>query len=221
MNILAIDTTAELASLAVRSNRQLVYEAGISSPDGHAHVIFAAIRDALAGASLDLNQIDCFACANGPGSFTGVRVGLSAVKGLAEALSRPAAGISNLRAMAVFGNGERRAVVLDARRGQVFASVYDRQLECLEAEAVLTFDAWIEQLSGDYEFITSAGSMFGDLLATSRFSAAKRIEVPRQLAAAIAFCAELDGERGRWTDPATLDANYVRQSDAELLWRQG
>ena len=74
-----------------------------------------------------LEEIDCFAAASGPGSFTGVRVGLAAVKGLAEALGKPAVGISNLRALSLFGKAALRAVVLDARRGEVYGAVTMRK----------------------------------------------------------------------------------------------
>ncbi len=70
-------------------------------------------------------MVDCFAAASGPGSFTGVRVGLACVKGLAEALGKPAVAVSNLRAIASFGTAPWRAVVLDARRGEIYGAVYD------------------------------------------------------------------------------------------------
>lgn len=202
MTILALDTTSEFGSLALRSNGETIAEITLHSPEGFAHVIFAAIDDLLRRAGVRLAEIDCFAAATGPGSFTGVRVGLSAVKGLAEAMGKPAAGVSNLRALASFGNSARRAVVLDARRGEVYAAVYNSDLEPVVPEAVLKFSAWLKSLeAGDYELICSP-------------------RTPRQLAAAVAYCAELDCARRGWVDPAALDANYVRRSDAELFWRE-
>ncbi len=155
-------------------------------------------------------EIDCFAAACGPGSFTGVRIGLSAVKGLAEATGKPAVGVSNLRAMSSFGNLPLRAVVLDARRGEVYAAVYNSDLQPVVPEAVLKFSAWLESLHEPaYEFIGSVN------LEGTRFAAMPHLEAPRSLAAAVAYCAE----RSQWLDPAALDANYVRRSDAELFWK--
>ncbi|MGI9074522.1 MAG: tRNA (adenosine(37)-N6)-threonylcarbamoyltransferase complex dimerization subunit type 1 TsaB [Bryobacteraceae bacterium] len=221
MTILALDTTSEFGSLAIRANGETVAEHALQSPDGFAHLIFQAIQQLLGDARKSLDQIDCFAAASGPGSFTGVRVGLSAVKGLAEAMGKPAVGVSNLRAMSSFGNLPHRAVVLDARRGEVFAAIYNAQLEIVVPEAVLKFSTWLENLVlTSYEFIWMSGAPFRTALEGTRFAETPFVEVPRKLAAAVARCAQIDGQSGNWLDPAALDANYVRRSDAELFWKE-
>lgn len=214
MTILGLDTTSEFGSLAVRSGSQTVAELELDAPDGFAHVVFPAIEQVTQAAGVRLDEIDCFAAASGPGSFTGVRVGLSAVKGLAEALGKTAAGVSNLRALASFGIAPLRAVVLDARRGEVYAAVYDSHLELVLPEVVLKFSDWLAKLTEpEYEFISS--SIDRQLLSGTRFAEMRFVEPSRRLAAAIASCAELAGG----VDAAALDANYVRRSDAELFWR--
>ena len=213
MTVLAIDTTSEFGSLAVRSNGQTVAELSLHSSDGFAHVLFPAIERVLGQAGLRLEDVDRFAAASGPGSFSGLRVGLSAAKGLAEAMGKPAVAVSNLKALASFGTSPLRAVVLDARRGEVYAAVYDSNLERVLPEAVLKFSVWIEQLRGSaYEFISHTrlpleGTPFADM---------PFVEAPRFLATAVAICAEGDTP----SDPAVLDANYVRRSDAELFWKE-
>ncbi|MFL6353515.1 MAG: tRNA (adenosine(37)-N6)-threonylcarbamoyltransferase complex dimerization subunit type 1 TsaB [Bryobacteraceae bacterium] len=220
MTILALDTTSEFGSLALRGNGETVAEVALHSPDGFAHVVFQAIEELLSDARISLDQVDCFAAASGPGSFTGVRVGLSAVKGLAEAMGKPAVGVSNLRAMSSFGNLAQRAVVLDARRGEVFAAIYNAQLQIVVPEAVLTFSAWLENLDVPvYEFIWMSGAPFRAALDGTRFAEMPSTEAPHNLAVAVARCAEIDGQNGNWLDPAALDANYVRRSDAELFWK--
>jgi tRNA threonylcarbamoyladenosine biosynthesis protein TsaB len=214
--ILALDTTSEFGSLAIRSNGNTLVESALYAPEGFGHLIFPAIQKLLTDANIRLDQIDCFAAASGPGSFTGVRIGLSVVKGLAEAMGKPAVGVSNLRAMSSFGNLTHRAVVLDARRGEVFAAVYNSDLEIAEPETVLKLSAWLDSLSlPSYEFIWMAGSPFRSALEGTRFAEMPYVEAPRKLAGAIARCAEKDN----WLDPAALDANYVRRSDAELFWK--
>lgn len=210
MTILAVDTTSEFGSLAIRSNGKTVAELAIHSPEGFAHVIFPAIEEVSRRAGVRLAEIDCFAAASGPGSFTGVRIGLSAVKGLAAATGKAAVGVSNLKAMSSFGNLPLRVVVLDARRGEVYAAVYNSDLQPVMPETVLKLSAWLESLHEPaYEFIGSVN------LEGTRFAAMLHIEPPRCLAAAVASCAE----RSQWLDPAALDANYVRRSDAELFWK--
>lgn len=214
MIILAIDLTSSFGSLAIRANGVNVGETALESSDGFAHLVFPAIETLLSGARLKLADIDCFASASGPGAFTGVRVGLSAIKGLAEALRRPVSGVSNLRALSTFGTARRRAVLLDARRGDIFAAMYDEQSEPLTGELVSKLDAWLAGLPlQPDEFILQDS----DLLKGRGLPV---VEAPKRLAAAIALCAEIDGKQNRWLDSAALDANYVRRSDAELFWRE-
>jgi tRNA threonylcarbamoyladenosine biosynthesis protein TsaB len=154
-----------------------------------------------------LTAIDCFAAASGPGSFTGVRVGLACVKGLAEALGKPAAGVSNLRALASFSTAPLRAAVLDARRGQVYGAVYNADGEIVAPEMVAPLSDWLASLpSGDMEFVTRGYPL--------EVAGARVVIAPEALAAAIGRLA------GEGSDPAALDANYVRRSDAELFWKE-
>ena len=225
--ILAIDTTREAGSLALASagetalEMETIDEQVLRAPGGFAHVLYGHIAGMLRRNRLDLAAVDCFAAASGPGSFTGVRVGLACVKGLAEALQKPAAGISNLRAMAAFGAAPLRAAVLDARRGEVYGAVYNAAGETVAREMVAPLPAWLESLpAGEIEFVTGGGlPAFQPQLAGTRFAEARVTAAPEALAAAIArlaWQALLAGEAG---DPAALDANYVRRSDAELFWR--
>lgn len=220
MTVLALDTTSEAGSLALRSGGEIIREAVICSNEGFAHLIFPEIERLLSDSGIRLDEVDCFAAACGPGAFTGIRVGLSAVKGLAEALGKTAVGVSNLRAMALCGLTERRAVVADARRGEIFGGVYDANGAAISPEVVAKFCDWLEMLDpAPAEFIALAGSQFHALLAETRFRGIPVIDAPRSLAASVALCAERDLEAGRLYDLAVLDANYVRRSDAELFWK--
>ena len=220
MIICALDTTSEYGSLVVRINGVTEAQRTIRSPEGFAHVLFPAIEELVSAAGIVLSQIDCFAAASGPGAFTGVRVGLAAVKGLATALDKRAAGISNLRAAAAAGSAEKRAVILDARRGDIFGAVYDANLQLIGDEVVTTLEQWLSTLpDGDYELILPPNYQMPENWASSRFAEMIVRQAPRVLAEAVAVCAERDGARGIWQDPAALDANYVRRSDAELFWK--
>jgi tRNA threonylcarbamoyladenosine biosynthesis protein TsaB len=142
---------------------------------------------------LTLADIDAFASASGPGTFTGVRIGLTAVKGLAEALTRKVIAVSNLKAMAFLGTAETRAPWIDARRGEIYGAVYNAALELVQDEVVIKYDVWLASLPPDAEVLSE----------------------PRILAGAIGRIAA----RGRALDPAAVDANYVRRSDAEMMWK--
>jgi tRNA threonylcarbamoyladenosine biosynthesis protein TsaB len=219
ITILAVDTTSELGSIALRRNGENIAEIPLHSPDGFAHVIFGELDSMLTRAGLTLADVDCFASASGPGSFTGVRVGLTVVKGLAEAMGKPVVPVSNLRALAAFGHMDRRAVILDARRGDVYAAVYDAGLRPHLPETVSKLSTWLESLdAGRYEFITLAGSPFESALAGTRFADMEWTQASRSLAPSIAECAELDLAGGLALPAVAADANYVRSSDAELFW---
>jgi tRNA threonylcarbamoyladenosine biosynthesis protein TsaB len=215
--ILSIDTTSEFGSIALRDTDRILEEVPLHSPDGFGHILFQRIEQLLARHNVSIDQIDCFAAASGPGSFTGVRVGLAAVKGLAEATGKRVVAISNLRALAFFGTARLRATVLDARRGEVYGSVYNDRLEIVAPEVVMRFPAWLATLPHDtFEFIASDFFPF-------RGSVDPNIPVitaPRSLAAAVANIACIDYGQDRASDPGAIDANYVRRSDAELFWKE-
>ena len=197
IRILALDTTGECASIALIGDGEVIEEARLESTDGFAHVLFPAIEQLLARHAIAIRDIDFFAAASGPGSFTGVRVGLTAVKGLAEATGRKVIAVSNLRAVASLGSGPLRAVAIDARRGEIFGAVYDDRLRVVCGEVVMRFEDWKASLPAGVEMITPQPSI--TLAAAIGKIAAERIESAE--------------------DPAAIDANYVRRSDAELYWK--
>jgi tRNA threonylcarbamoyladenosine biosynthesis protein TsaB len=216
MRILALDTTSNFGSIALHENGAVVEELSLHSTDGFSQVLFDHLKRLLDRHEWDLASIGCFAAANGPGSFTGVRVGLAAVKGLAEATGAAAIAVSNLKALAVYGTTSRRAVIIDARRGEVYAAVYDADLKAVTPEVVMPAAEWISSLQ-----VLPSEIISTDLLA---FRGLFGSDIPasehRSLAAAIARVAESDLAGGSTGDALLLDANYVRRSDAELFWRE-
>lgn len=221
MIFLALDLTSEFGSLAIRREGQTVLEHSLESRIGYAHLVFPAVEKILSQAGLKLSEIDCFAASTGPGAFTGLRVALAAVKGLADVMNKPAVGVSKMKAMANFGTGTRRAVLLDARRGELFAAVYNEQLEPILEETVTKPEVWLANLPepDGYQLITADPAWLTSVVQGTRFERTEWIETPRNLAGAVAQCAEFDLRTGGGSgDPSTLDANYVRRSDAELYW---
>ncbi len=136
--ILAFDTTGDRGSIALADGPRLIEEVTLDAPNGFGHILFNEIEGLLTRHALTLRDIACFATAAGPGSFTGVRVGLTAAKGLADALGRLVVPVSNLQALAWFGSGELRAPHIDARRGDIYGAVYDSELRLIQDEIVAT-----------------------------------------------------------------------------------
>ena len=196
MKLLALDTTSSHGSIALLEYGQVMATREMHEEDGYSAVIFGVIADLLAHVGWKLQDVDCYAGATGPGSFTGVRVCLTAVKGLAEANRKPAFGVSNLEALASLGNDAVRAPWIDARRGEVYCGLYDARGQALQPEAVTPQEDWAARAEPDLELIAGDG-------------------VP--LAAAIGRIAYRRWRAGERPDPALLEANYVRRSDAELF----
>ena len=208
---LAIDTTADFGSVALADENGVREEVLLHAPQGFSQVVFGEIEALLQRHGIRLAEIELFAGASGPGSFTGVRVGLAAVKGLAEVLGRRVVAVSNLEALSEFGEGDARATIIDARRGEVYAALYDAAGNQIIPEAVLPFERFREIVSGrDVEWISQGFEPLEELGV---------ITAPRAIAGAIARIAIRKKKRGMGSDPAAIEANYVRRSDAELLWK--
>lgn len=219
--IVAIDTTSESGSLALIENGSLLEEVPVWSTEGFGHVLFPQLELLLSRHGWSPSDVDCYAAAAGPGSFTGVRVGLAAIKGLGESLGKPVVAVSNLQAVAWHGTALLRAAVLNARRGEVFGALYSASLQAVLLERVQGFSAWVDTLpDANVEFLSTDFSAFAAEIAQSRFRDAPRRTVPRALAGAVGRIAADRLTAGLATSPAAADANYVRRSDAELHWKE-
>lgn len=196
--ILAFDTTGSRGGIALADDARMLEEVALEAPGGFGHILFPEMERLLTRHNVALKDIACFATAAGPGSFTGVRVGIAAAKGLAEATGCPVVAVSNLRALAWFGSGDLRAPYIDARRGEIYGGLYDAELRPVEDELVAPYEQWAASLPPGATQITASEPL------------------PR----AIAAIAWREFEAGLAKDPAEIDANYVRRSDAELFWRE-
>src|SRR5579883_527898 len=142
------------------------------------------------------------------------RVGLH--QGTGEATGKPAVAVSNLEVLARFGSAPLRAVLLDARRGQIYGAVYDAAGGIVVPETVATLTDFLAILpAADLEFIAPDFAPFGDALPWT-----PRVTAGPDLAGQVARIAAERLARGEARDPAALDANYVRRSDAELFWKE-
>ncbi len=221
MLTLAFDTTAEFGSLALVRDGEILAETLLHAPEGFSGMLFQQIDALLGREGVALADIDVFAAASGPGSFTGVRIGLAAAKGLAEVLGKKAVPVSNLEALSRFGSGNLRATVLDARRGEVFAALYAADSSLVIGEQVLRFPHFVEMLGDlDFEWVSPHFDPFLPALAGTSLADLPLTVVPRAIAGAIGQIAAQRVLAGAAGEPAAVEANYVRRSDAELLWRE-
>lgn len=127
MRVLAVDTTSSRGSLVVADESGPLAEARVVTEAGHSRWLLAAADALLRGLGLSAGELDLLAVTSGPGSFTGLRVGVGSVQGLALASGRPCLGLPTLDVLAGAAAGGGRPIValMDAFRGEVFWAVYD------------------------------------------------------------------------------------------------
>ena len=229
MWLLAVDSSSKDASVALLRDDRLVALVAPRSDEQHSVALFRHMQAALREAGIELKDIDAYAVASGPGAFTGLRIGLSLVKALAEMHARPVVPVGVLEAVCASAAAEGCLVpIVNAYRGQVFAAVYekrDTEPALQGRERVLTLPEFLQQLEADSvrpEFCTFVSpnlDRWAEPLAASAFGASRRESISPVLAEAVAQRARRKLSRGEAVDALHLQANYVRRSDAELLWK--
>ena len=129
MKILAVDTSAVCASVAVTENGKILSESSINTGLTHSRTLMPMIDSVLKNSEIALDSIDTFACSVGPGSFTGIRIGVAAIKGLCDALGKKCVPVSTLEALAhnLVGRCCTAVSVMDARCNQVYNGIFKIQ----------------------------------------------------------------------------------------------
>jgi tRNA threonylcarbamoyladenosine biosynthesis protein TsaB len=243
MLVLAIDTTSEHGGVAVFRDAECLAEVPNAGSSGYSVTLFQAVDRVLneagapvSGAPLKLRDIELFAAATGPGSFTRIRTGLAATQGWATALGRPTWGASILEAMAREGSPETEwtATLMDARRDEFYCGLFRRLASEVEGEDILEAEGTGQVLTPTVlravleerlnlgaavtcvvrEHDEAAQSLGAKLPRALRWTAVKG-----NLLGSIAQIALGAYRRGKVRSPAELDACYIRRADAELNWR--
>ena len=151
MKILGIDTTTKFLCLAIYNNG-IISELNLELGLRHSSLLTVMIKRALDALGLQCGDIDYFACGVGPGSFTGIRVGLSAIKGLAWALGKPVIGVSTLDILARNACGTEASCIIpaiDAKRSLIYCSVFKAKGETLKRTApymLLTQEEFVKKI---------------------------------------------------------------------------
>jgi tRNA threonylcarbamoyladenosine biosynthesis protein TsaB len=200
--------------VAVLRSGELLGEVRLLVPDGHSARLLPAIEFLLRGLGLSVAEVEGYAVAAGPGSFTGIRVGLSTVQGLALGSGRPCLGLSTLDALAAKAEGAAPAIVamIDAYRGEVYARRYDGAGRPLGPAAAVRPERLLEEAPDDAGFVGDGALAYAELIRRRR----PRASFPRRslfLAGALGRLAEprlLAGESG---GPEALRPIYLREAD--------
>jgi tRNA threonylcarbamoyladenosine biosynthesis protein TsaB len=230
MKILALDTSSMVASVAVMDEEKLIGEHIINHERTHSQKLMPMIEDLMNSCQLTMADINLVAVAEGPGSFTGLRIGVATAKGLAHAANIPVVGVSTLDALAFnlpFCEG-LICPILDARRNQVYTAVYKWEagdFHGIEAPMAITVDELIDKLQARPERVIFVGDgieKHRDILTKGledrAIFAPNTAKMPR--ASSVAQLALQKAAEGNVESFYALTPNYLRKSEAERQYEE-
>lgn len=219
---LALETTSDHGSVALLDDDRPAGERALT-PRSYSTELFSALEAVLEAGGIALAQLDLIAVADGPGSFTGVRVGLTAAKGLVESLRKPALGVSTLRAVAAAAAVEGPvAALLDAQRGELYLGLFAAgAVGAAEEEMLLTPEAAgrrLQEVPGIQAFTPHAAlaQVCQERWLALGLAVPAPRNVPPLLAVPVGRLARRARLAGAGTDALGLEARYIRRSDAEM-----
>jgi tRNA threonylcarbamoyladenosine biosynthesis protein TsaB len=224
--LLAVDTATEICGIALVVDGRIHAELMLSRGITHTQSVLSAIDAVLAISGLTAGDVDAYAVTRGPGSFTGLRIGISTVKGLAFATAKPMVGISSLEVLAhqAPDSADLICPLMDARRNEVYWALYRREkdgIKAIMAERVGPATEVADAIQAPCQFI-------GNGVPTYRSVLRKKLTYPAQWAgsalnnlrpAVLARKAWQRLQEGKTDDPRTFEPVYLRKSDAELHWK--
>ena len=225
MKILAIDSSGLVASAAVVEDDKVLAEFNVNNKKNHSTTLLPMIDTLKNTLALELDSLDAIAVSNGPGSFTGLRIGSATAKGIALALNKPIVEISSLEAMAfqLFGTEKLICPIMDARRNQVYAGVY--KFEGCEiknvvpdcAEDISDLINRLNDIGGSVIFLGDGVPVFGNILKEEIKSGCEFALgfQNRQRAAALGILAVKYANEGKFISSTMHRPRYLRLSQAE------
>lgn len=224
MRILAFETSAKAASVALLQDGQLLGEYMQNSGQTHSRTVMKMAEDLLCNCDLTAKDVDAVGCAAGPGSFTGVRIGLAAAKGFAWGRELPLVGVSTLEAMAknVAVSDGYYCAVMDARRSQVYTAIFemkDGNFRRITEDAAIS----LEELGEKLKVLEKSKFLVGDGAVLCYNTLGRSVQglylMPEHLrmqrAAGVALLAWEQLQSGVITPAGELAPNYLRLSQAE------
>jgi len=213
LRLLALDTTTPRGSVALLEDEDVRAERCMTA-DSHSQWVASAVADLLAETGWPARELDGFAVAAGPGSFTGLRVGLATVQGLALATGRPCLGVSSLQAMAFPARGQSPTIVplLDAFREEVYFARFDREGRPVGEPGVGSLERALDGLRGAIAFVGEMAERHAPAI-RARHPEARLLAGDPFLAVAVGRLAVPRFRAGEGRPPRELRPLYIRGAD--------
>jgi tRNA threonylcarbamoyladenosine biosynthesis protein TsaB len=224
MLTLAIDTSTKSVSIALLRDSDILSEIFFNLDVNHSLVLLPALDDLLRLSNIQAGEIDLFACTMGPGSFTGLRVGASTIKGLALATGKPIAGVSTLEALAFNIVSPEISIcpMLDAKKDQVYTALYrtgrNYSLERIESERVTDVRIFLQCIDEDVIFVGDGAAKYAGLISEMLPGKSYFASVCHQhiRAAVVGLLGKKKYSEGDILDSVTFAPAYLRASEAEM-----
>lgn len=231
--VLTIDTSAPQAGLAITRGKDVLAALADHSGRPHSQTLFINLEQLLRAAALTINDIDAFAAITGPGSFTGLRVGMAATQGLAHTLNRPAIGITTIDACALAAEVNGKVLVMmDALRGEVFCGLREVQPDAdrlsvrmlgsdLSAAPAAALSAVLPLIADDPVVVVGSGvARYQELLYRQREKSAALWQINQGAPFLASVAGRYAGCLLRAGQLPAVQAYYIRLSDAEIKFPQ-
>lgn len=219
MNILSVDTSGNVCTVAVLCDNKVLSEIYVDNKMTHSQTLGPMIDDVLKRADLSISDIDMFACAVGPGSFTGLRIGVGMIKAFCHSSGKKCVAVNTLDALAYNLKGDQRLVcpVIDARRMDVYTATYKQNKRISEYRALQISDL-LNQLNGEDAVFVGDGSIaFEEQILETGFTTAHR-GVSLQRASSVGLLAY--ERRDEAISAYELEPFYLRQTQAERVYAE-
>jgi len=226
LRFLSIDTSTSAGSILLSQDERILAEVNVDSTQTHSARLLPGIDYLLKSTGLELKDLDVFAVINGPGSFTGLRIGLSVVKALAESIGKPIIPVTAFEAWAEKLHKHQGIIVpfLDARRGEVYACVFERSAHSLTETMPGTVnkpDQILSRIAAEEALFAGDGAIqYSPLIQTSLHPCWRVAQSDSFLGRPLARLAYHRARKKQVQSAADLQAFYIRKSDAELNWQE-
>lgn len=228
MKVLAVETSTMLGGVAIMDGKAgLIAELRLNVKTTHSERLMTVIDHALAQSELTMDEMDVFAVAIGPGSFTGLRIGLSTVKGLSYSTGKPVVTVPTLKAFAWnFPYCEHPVcLMLDARKEEVYAAVFRWEGDAFRQEVEdlsVRPEELLKRLPGTTLFAGEGALLYREVI--GRVMKERAVMAPSVAMvpspANVAMLGLLKAARGEFTVAAEATPLYIRKSEAEVKWKK-
>lgn len=225
MKILALETSCDIASVALLEDNNLILELKETSPKNHSEALMPLISRLLTETKCSLNDIDLFACDNGPGSFTGIRIGLSTVKAFCDVKNKPCVSVSSLEALA-YTNLTKNGIIcsmIDAKHSNIYFGMFevnDKHFEKICDFGFSNIDDFLHKLNSLKKkifFVGNCGILYKDMIKSYLKNDVCFLEDTLVSSKYVGLSAFDKYNAGDFTDSFGLSALYIKRSSAEEL----